>query len=50
MFDTLRDWESYEPPSQEILENRREFFGLRRENGEPSDVWLDPIQSRYKLR
>lgn len=36
----VRDRKLYKIPSDEVLENRREFYGLTREMGETTEKWL----------
>lgn len=45
MVDSVCDWNAYKAPSNQILRNRREFYGLQRKAHEPVEEWLKRIQS-----
>lgn len=45
MVDTVCDWRVYRTPSNEILRNRRTFYGLQRRIQEPVQQWLKRIQT-----
>lgn len=40
------DEDTYEIPSEEIRQNRKLFYGLRRERDELLKSWLDRVQNR----
>lgn len=46
MSDTIHNEVSYKFPSNEILENRREFYCLKRGIGESIEMWFKDVQNR----
>lgn len=50
MVDSIdNNWELYDIPSFQILQNRRVFSGLRREFGESIDRWSKRVQKNIKF-
>lgn len=45
MVDIVCDQNLYKIPSEDILQNRRAFYSLRRGNGESTGQWLKRIQN-----
>lgn len=45
MAVTTIDSVLYKLPADEFLKNRREFYGLKRENGESSKQWLIQVRN-----
>lgn len=48
MVDQLYDWDLYKSPSNEILRNRRAFYGLQRKKHERMQQWLKRVQSSIR--
>lgn len=48
MVDSVCDWSVYKTPSNEILRNRRAFYGLQRKAQEPVEKWLNRIRSSIR--
>lgn len=48
MVDTLCDWNVYKTPTNEILRNRRTFYGLQRKNHEQVPQWLKRVQTSVR--
>lgn len=46
MVDSVCNSSAYKMPTLKILENRRVFYGLRRENGDSVDRWLKRVEIR----
>lgn len=44
MSNPTQNWDSYRAPKEEILQNRRAFYGLKRQNNESTDKWLKRVQ------
>lgn len=44
MDGTLRDWNVYKTPTNDLMRNRRAFYCLRRIRCEPMEEWFSRIQ------
>lgn len=48
MVDTVCNWDFYRIPSQSILQMRKAFYSLHRENDETTDQWLNRVRSSVR--
>lgn len=49
MVDTITDRKLYKIPTNEIPDNRRKLFGLKREIDESTKTWLNRVCSQMDL-